>query len=174
MSYFVSDIPPFMPLIDGSGSWMVTDNIIYKSNYFDDPIVVLRGSINNLASIPFGLKNLFDINDPHRVASAVHDDGYFNQGFYFLLPSGKIHLKNLPKNKVDLVFREMMTMTFLDYSKAVSNDYITWLLMTEYGRNIYTKMNSTKAIVGTFKRESMYKAVSWFGKSAWEEEQNKL
>lgn len=61
------------------GEWVVYSRLVYDRGH--EQIIVPRGFITDLASIPKLLRNLLDVNDSHRRAAVLHDFLYCLQGF---------------------------------------------------------------------------------------------
>lgn len=61
------------------GEWVVYNRLVYDRGV--EQIIVPRGFITDLASIPKLLRGLLDVNDSHRRAAVLHDFLYCLQGF---------------------------------------------------------------------------------------------
>jgi hypothetical protein len=126
-------------------------------------IVLPKGSINNLASIPPPFRNLIKTNAPHRIAAGWHDSGYDNKGFDVLVDGKRIFLP-LSRQDIDRVFLEMMGLTFAEYLKALSKEALEFLSIENKKHiEIMEKMSRDKPIVGFVKRNTMYQGVRQFG-----------
>jgi hypothetical protein len=61
------------------GEWVVYSRLVYDRGH--EQIIVPRGFITDLASIPKLFRGLLDVNDSHRKAAVLHDFLYCLQGF---------------------------------------------------------------------------------------------
>lgn len=61
------------------GEWVVYNRLVYDRGH--EQIIVSRGFITDLASIPKLFRTLLDVNDAHRRAAVLHDFLYCLQMF---------------------------------------------------------------------------------------------
>lgn len=86
--------------VDDGNKWILAAPLLYKSDLFDIHIQVPAGFKTDLASIPVGFRNLFNINGKHRKAAIVHDYLYRIQGDHRSV--------KLSRSDCDLIFKEAM------------------------------------------------------------------
>jgi len=68
----------FRPFADGQ-NWIVKQPLIYRVGISHDSVIVPRGFVTDLASIPPALQSLIQQNGPYLLPAVVHDYLYWEQ-----------------------------------------------------------------------------------------------
>ncbi len=68
----------FRPFADGR-NWIVKEPLIYRVGISKDSVIVPRGFVTDLASIPPALQSLIQQNGPYLLPAVVHDYLYWAQ-----------------------------------------------------------------------------------------------
>jgi hypothetical protein len=68
----------FRPFADGR-NWIVKEPLIYRVGISHDSVIVPRGFVTDLASIPPALQSLIQQNGPYLLPAVVHDYLYWKQ-----------------------------------------------------------------------------------------------
>lgn len=130
---------------DGKGHWISEGDLIFVSPLHYKPIVVPKGSVNDLASIPWFFRRVFPINGPSRPAAALHDYLYETKGL-----NGK-----LSREKCDKIFKQAMLVP--RYKFWDSYDLNTKNTLRE--KNLHKYFLSAKPLTNKFTANLMYYGV---------------
>lgn len=84
----------------GDSDWVLCDSLAYWSEITGSTIIVPKGFINDLASIPRLFTRLIPVNGRHRYAAIVHDWLYANA-------NGKT-VQGIDREAADKIFLEAM------------------------------------------------------------------
>lgn len=138
------------------GEWLSTGKLRFYSHLLKQEIVVPRGTVNNLASIPKPLRSLINVNGPHRPAAALHD--------YLYQVKGKLSEDLiLSRSACDKIFLEAMETLRKDYFKAIPNFYQDILTHQEKDFHFY----EDEPLVGAITAKTMYLGVRVGGGFYW-------
>lgn len=69
----------FTPFADGK-NWIVKQPLVYRVGISKDSVIVPRGFVTDVASIPPVLQSLIQQNGPYLLPAVVHDYLYWEQG----------------------------------------------------------------------------------------------
>lgn len=104
-------IPAFWPILDGKGHWICDGEVLYYSAALDRTLITPAGAVNDLASIPWFFRRIFNVNGPHRVAAANHDYRYHTGGRVLAFcGNSEPEEIQLSREQVDRLFLEEMLM----------------------------------------------------------------
>lgn len=101
-SYFL-EIPAMWPIPDGCGHWVTDGRLVFYSGRFNITIIIEAGSVNNLASVPWLFRRVFNINGPTRPAAMLHDPLYELKG--------NVLGRQFTKAECDLIFYDALVCT---------------------------------------------------------------
>ena len=110
------------------GCFVLVEPLIFEWRAKRVVIRVETGFVTNFASIPTGFRNLFPVNDKHRLAAVAHDYLYSCAGvarsYEFIKPNGCIIKNNdgfnviYDRPEADQLFYDMMISEGVKQSKA--------------------------------------------------------
>ena len=102
MPEFLS-IPAFR--IERPDKWVLEGELVYRSDLWPSTIVVPKGFVTDLASIPRIFRSIIPQNGKHRAPAVVHD--YLCRG----------HEKFMPRSLADKIFLEAMKLEEVSFLK---------------------------------------------------------
>lgn len=85
----------------GDSDWVLCDSLAYWSAITASTIIVPKGFINDLASIPRFFRRVIPVNGRHRYAAVVHDWLYANA-------NGSRTVQGIDRETADKIFLEAM------------------------------------------------------------------
>ena len=151
-----NSVPSYYMIPNSKGEWLSTGILNFYSRLLRVHIVVPKGEVCNLASIPKPLRMLFAVNGPHRPAASLHDYLYRVKG---LLSCGR----TLTRKECDLVFKEAMSASRQSYFKALPSHYREMLI--HEGKDDYFEEN--KPLVKAITCNLMHSGVRAGGVFYW-------
>lgn len=111
-------IPNYIMAPTGGGHWISGSGLMFYSAVLNKTLRFESGEVNNLASIPFPMRNIINPNGTHRLAAALHDALYSRKGIVSI-ESHIDHEVILSRKESDAVFFESMTSTKHNYWQAL-------------------------------------------------------
>lgn len=147
-------IPAYYPVVDGKGDWISGGELIFYYAPLNINISISKFSVNNLASIPWFFRRVFNINGPHRIAAALHDGLY--GGDY--CADGLI----LTRQQCDQIFLEAMTVS----KNSILRSYPA-TIETSIGLHTGKYFDDKEPVFPKWKAKLMYKAVRLGGGSSF-------
>lgn len=126
------------------GTFIVIDPLVFHWKAKRCVVTVDTGAFTNFASIPFGFRNIFDVNGNHRLAALVHDYLYWLGGV-ITTQELRVHAAK-PYTASDTPLR-------IHYTRQEADQVFYELMLADY--------------VPKWQAKIMYGAVRVFGRNAW-------
>lgn len=168
MKSFFLKVPSYTMVPNKKGEWISEGELHFRSKSLGVTLIVPKHSLNNLASIPRGFRTMFPVNGVSRPAAALHDHLYNvkGQGIQFYA-KGYAGFMDLTREQADMVFKEALQCTRLNYIEAVPR--ATRNALDDLGKlDFFTSdKNMNLPLCGTYQTYIMHKAVRLGGSLYW-------
>lgn len=148
------EMPSFTPILNSKGEWYNIEDFRVVSERLGT-LIIPKGAISNLASIPILARIFIPVNSTHRLASVVHDHLYNTKGVVsYVNNKGDYSFVTLSREDVDLLFLDMLRMETI---KTVNPDT----------KKYHDPKNLNKPLVNKYIAYIMYYAVRFGGWYNW-------
>ena len=129
-------------LRDGRTLWALTESLVYWPSDGHDPIVVPRGFVTDLASIPRPLWSWLPPDGPWAKAAVIHDFLYYTQGYGVWKCHDTRLRRTYSKADADWILRDAQK----DRNVGIVSRNLVWLGVHIGGQNGWNNSPGIKAI----------------------------